>query len=200
MKIFTILICQICLIVGTSGFVFAVDSTPSAATPSAKAQDLLDRVATKVAQIANQQKRTYHGVVKSTGTNSYSLTTDEGDRTIVTNDATNFYRTKAGKRSPSDFKGIKIGEDIAAIGTIDPNNKSMTAKQVIQKIKRTIFVGKVETVDKSVVTVTGTKIDLADSNYDSKEIAVGKLIFILAHTKDPKTGIYSSLKVLIINK
>ena len=201
--------------------VYAIDSTMSAAeaTPTAvvakttpvekKAQDLLDRVATKVAQIATATKRTYHGKIKSVGTTSYTIVTPEGDRTIVTNDATDFYRIKASKRSTTDFAGIKKDEDIVAIGTIDPSNKSMTASQVIAKIKRTVIAGPIENVTGTVVTIDGNKVDIADASYQAMDsegkITVAKIgdfkegqtAFLLAHS--PEGGTYSSLKALVIS-
>ncbi len=196
---------------------FAVDSTvSSAATPSAakvtpvekKAQDLLDRVATKVAQIADSDKRTYHGVIKSVGTETYTITTSEGDRQIATNDATEFFRIKASKKSETDFAGIKKGEDIVVIGTIDPATKTMTAKQIITKIKRTVFAGPITAVEKNIITINGTKIDLSDASYEQmdadgkitvakvSDFQTGKTAFVLAHS--PEDEVYSSLKALVI--
>lgn len=205
------------LILHLSSFIFpvyAVDATPAAvATKSAtpvekKAQDLLDRVATKVAQLATTTKRTYHGTIKSVGKSSYVITTPEGDRTIETNDATDFYRIRAGKRSETNFAGIKKDEDIVAIGAIDPGNKTMTASQVITKIKRTIVIGPIETLDKSIATVKGAKVDLTDASYQKIDLAgkisaatladfkVGSTVFLLTHS--PEDGIYSSLKALVV--
>lgn len=188
--------------------VLAAEATPSATPIEKKAQDLLDRVATKVAQLATTSKRTYHGKIKTVGKTSYVITTSEGDRTIETNDATEFYRIRASKRNDTDFAGIKKDEDIVAIGAIDPATKTMTANQVVTKIKRTVVAGPIESLDKNVATVKGTKVDLSDASYqkigsDGKittatlgDFKSGSIVFLLAHS--PEDGVFSSLKALVI--
>lgn len=190
--------------------VIAVESTPSATPIEKKAQDLLDRVATKVAQLATTTKRTYHGKIKSVGKSSYVITTSEGDKTIETNDATEFYRIRASKRSTTDFAGIKKDEDIVAVGALDPTSKAITANQVITKIKRTVFAGPIESLDKNIATVKGTKIDLSDASYQKVDtegkittaalgdFKSGSIVFLLAHS--PENGVYSSLKALVISQ
>lgn len=186
-------------------------SIPKTVTPiEKKAQDLLDRVATKVAQLADAKKRTYRGVVSSAGTNSYTISSPEGNLTVNTSGATEYFRIKAGKTSETNFAGIKKGDDIVAIGTIDPADRSMTAKQIITKIKRTIFYGPITAAEKNVITIDGTKIDLKDASYEQLDLDTGKIAaakvsdfqtgktaFVLAHS--PENGVYSSLKALIIS-
>ncbi len=186
----------------------AQQATPSATPIEKKAQDLLDRVATKVAQLATVSKRTYHGKIKTIGSNSYVITTSEGDRTIDTNDATEFYRIKANKTSETNFAGIKKDEDIVAVGAIDAGNKTMTATQVITKIKRLAVVGPIEAITDEIITVKGTKVDLADASYQKinsegkvetatiDDFTKGAIVFLLAHS--PEDGVYSSLKALVI--
>lgn len=205
---------------------FAATSTQSAettATPSSKvspiekkAQDLLDRVATKVAAIVDGNKRTYHGKIKSVGDDTLTLTTPDGDKKITTNDATEFYRIRASKTSDTDFKGLKVGDDLVAIGTIDPNSSTMTASQIIAKIKRHVFIGSIQDITTENVAKLKTltndtvDVDLSDASYstfgtDGKVVTAkladftkGKTIFVIAHSPDEKTGVYSSLKALIL--
>ncbi|KKU91854.1 MAG: hypothetical protein UY21_C0009G0045 [Microgenomates group bacterium GW2011_GWA1_48_10] len=197
----------------------------SAATPSAqtsttsgsKAQELLNRVSDKINQIADKTRRTYHGPVKSTTASAHIISTPEGDKKIITNDATSFYRFKAGRRTEIEFKNIKTGDDVSAIGTIDPQNGDMTAKQVTAKIHRYNYVGTPDSVNKGIATITlpdnsQIKVDLSDA-LTLKKIIDGKIspaklanfktgntIFVIAHSPDAKTGMYSSLKALILTK
>ena len=206
--------------------VLAVTSTPSAtatasaktaSTSGSKVQDLLNRVSDKVTKLTDKMRRTYHGPVKSSSDETYVVTTSEGEKKITTNNATDFFRIKAGKRSTIDFDGIKAGDDIVSIGTIDSQTTDMTAKQVIAKIHRSNFVGTISAVDKSIVTITlpdktTVKVDLSNA-LTYEKIVNGKIhtaklsdfvtestIFVIAYSPDAKTGIYSSLKALTFSK
>ncbi len=192
-------------------------ATKSAETENSKAKELLDRVATKVAELTNRSRKTYTGVIRSLGKTSLVLTTSEGERPVTTNDVTDFYRFRAGKISEVGFSTLKVGDDLAAIGTIDPANNELTAKQIIVKIKRLNVVGVIESLEKSTLTIKDsagatTKVDLTDAvslkKITSEEIQTAKLtdfasgsaVAVIAHTPDPKTGVYSALKALIWTK
>lgn len=201
--------------------VSAATATPSSQTASTsaqnKAQELLKRVADKVSAITTQNRVSYWGKIKQVGTAAYTITTQDGDKVITTNDATSFYRIKAGTRSDVEFKDLKVGDDIAAIGTVDPSNGTMTAIDVIAKIQRYVYVGQITDVTKGIATITladnsQVKVDLTDA-ISYRKIVAGKIIsaklaefqkdatiFVLAYSPDPKTGIYSSLKALMLNR
>lgn len=221
MKKFSLLICLISLICLIGKPVYAVvTSTPSAksaTTSGDKVQDLLNRVSDKVTQITEKMRRTYHGSVKTVSTSTITIETSGGNRNIVTNDATDFFRFRAGNKTTIDLKGIKADDDIVAIGTIDPQTTDMTAKQIIAKIHRANFAGTITSMDKSVATITLTdntqvKVGL-DSALTYKKVLDGKIvpakladftinntIFVIAHSPDLKTEVYSSLKALYIVK
>ena len=192
--------------------VYATSSTPSAA------QDLLDRVATKVATLTSKLRRVFTGKVKSVGTTSYIVTTSDGDKTVTTNDVTSFFKIRAGSRSEINFSAIKTGDDIAAIGTVDPNTFEMTAKQVISKVRRYNIVGTITAVDKTIYSVqeiggSVTKLDFSDAitlqsldqvgKFTTAKLAnfkSGDVVFAIAYISDPKSDILSPLKVLLLEK
>ncbi len=128
-------------------------STPSAAPINPTAQELLDRVATQVAQLANQLQKVYVGTITSVGTSSYIITTPDGDKTVGTNDVTTFYRIRSGNTTSVTFDSLKSGDDISAMGNIDPQTNAMTAREIIAKIKRFNIVGKIATVSGTILTV-----------------------------------------------
>lgn len=200
---------------------FAATSTPSAvstpsAKPESKVQDLLDRVSDKVTKLTEKMQRTYHGPIKSISTTTITLTTSEGSKNVITNDATDFFRIKAGKQSTTDLKGLKSGDDISVIGTIDPQTTDMTAKQIVAKIHRSNFSGTIQNVEDTIATITlpdnsTVKVDLDGTKLEkvsSGKIIPAKLsdfvenstIFAIAFSPDSKTGVYSSLKALALNK
>jgi hypothetical protein len=210
--------------------VVAVTATPAAvATTSAKtgtasgsvtnkAKDLLDRVATKVAEIVQNERHSYSGTIKSKSAKaSFVLTTpDSGDVTVTTNDATDFYRVRSGSQTDTNFASLKVSDDLAAIGTIDPQSKEMTARQIIVKIKRTNIAGVIESVDKNILTIKGQtggsiKVDLTDAitlekaGPDNKivkgkiaDFVTGQPVFAISYSPDSKTGTYSVLKAVTL--
>lgn len=192
--------------------VFATDSTPSAA------QDLLDRVATKVATLVSKLRRVYTGQIKSIGTRSIVVTTSEGDRTVTTNDITSFFKIRAGNRTEINFTTLKVSDDIAAIGTVDPNTFEMTTKQIIVKVRRYNVVGTIVSVDKTILSIQElfgptTKIDFSDAlslktiktdgTITSARLSTFKtddLVFIIGYLADPKDEALSVLKALRLEK
>lgn len=205
---------QICLIFITFITIirpiYAVDSTPSA-----KAQDLLDRVATKVAQLGTKFQKAYRGKIKTIGTTSIVISTQETDKSINTNDATAFYRFRSNTRTEINFTSLKVGDDITAVGTIDPATSDITARQIVAKIKRTNFVGKITSIDKSILTIDDSqKIDFSDAvslkmiatesgkivSAKESDFKIGSTIFAIIYSPDEKTGVFSVLKALTIQK
>ncbi len=203
-----------------SGRIWALDAsssaTPSAAAPiGQKAQDLLNQVATKVAQLSLKMQKSYHGQIKSIGDTSFVIGTAARDRTVSTNDATGFFRIRAGKRTEVNFQSFKIGDDIAAVGVIDPVSTDLTARQVIAKVARLNVVGTIKSIDPTNYVITASdgtdvKIDLSGvplKKIDAKgkivsakpaDFALNSEVFAIAVSPDPDTGIYSVLKALTI--
>lgn len=169
--------------------IFAVDSTRSA------------EIYNKVLKIAEDTavKRTYSGTVKSQGTTSLVITTAEGDKTVTTNDVTSFFRIRAGNRTEINFKALKPGDDLVALGNIDPQTGEMIARQIIAKVKRQNLVGTLNSLG---------KIDLTDAvlkRFQNGKIALAKsadfkpesFVFIMAYQPDPTSPSLSALKALV---
>lgn len=190
--------------------VFAAD-----ATPSAKTQDLLDRVTTKVAELTNQLRRTYSGKIKSLGTISITLGTPDGDRAITTNDVTGYFRIRGGNRSEISFSALKVGDDIVGTGTVDPQNNEMTAIQIIAKVQRYNLVGTISDINKEVITVTDfsgktSLVDLSDTvnlkkidafrkiqTAKTTDFTKGSYVFVIGYLLDTNATQYSTLKALV---
>lgn len=177
------------------------------------AQELLDKVATKVAELTAKQRNIYVGTIKTAGTVSYTVTTGDGDKTVTTTEGTNFYRIRAGNRTDATFKSIKASDDIGAVGTIDPQTGEMTAKQVIAKIQRQNIVGVIESLGKDgAASISGTRIDLTSAGTLKKvdkagkistakvaDFAAGNVAFVIAYASD-NSGVLSSLKAMVLSK
>lgn len=204
------LIFLICLILGASP-AWAVDSTPSA-----KAQDLLDRVATKVAQLSQKLQKAYIGKIKSLGTTTFVITSPDGDHAITTNDATSFFRIRAGNKTEVNFSALKIGDEVSAIGTIDPATSDLTARQIIAKIERRVVAGTIQEINGQIYTVllfdgSTAQLDFTDTGTFKKivsgkilaakqaDFTVGFQIFTIAYRPDDAQTL-SVLKALTVQK
>lgn len=181
--------------------VFAETATPSAS------QELLDRVATKVATLAEKMKKATAGEITSVGSKSFFI----GDTKINVSEVTTYYKIKAGNRTTIDFKNLVKGDDAAVIGTLDSATGEITARQVIVKIQRLTLSGKVTIIDakKNIYTLDGKEAEIdsttavktatAAAILKSKysDIKVGDNLIIYGYYVKPSTPL-TTLKALII--
>ncbi|MCL4389808.1 MAG: hypothetical protein M1484_03565 [Patescibacteria group bacterium] len=177
----------------------AVDATPSGNS------DILDQLASKAAQLTQGFRRVYTGEIKSVGTTSYTVTTNSGDKLVTTNDATSFFRYRANKHTEINFSALKNGDDLAAIGTIDPQTGEMTAKQIIAKVHRYNIVGLVQSRTDMVFTIKETsgkisKVDLSGLTTNPASIKNGDFIGVIAYVSDPNSDTLTSLRVVDFTK
>jgi predicted aconitase with swiveling domain len=167
-------------------------------TPSSKTQDLLSRVATKVASLATKLKRGYFGTVKSVSDKTIIVTIDNTDKTVtVDQDLTTAYKYKSGVRSELSLKNIKNGDDVSIIGTIDPTTSEIAGRQIIVKTKRQALAGKLSDLGKIDLKTAAwvKKIDAAGKIISGKisEIKPDTQVFVVAYSTD--SGL-SALKII----
>lgn len=187
-----------------------------AATSSARSLEIQNQVDKLVTKISDDLKRTYVGKIRSVGTSSVIIGTDEGDRTVSTNEVTSVYRVRSGNRAEVTFNSLKSGDELTAFGTIDPGNMEMTAKQIIAKIHRYAIAGAVTAAQDNVLTIkefTGaeTKVDISSAVALKKNLGtvfstakladfkVGATVFITAYTDPADPTTLQGLKALIIS-
>jgi hypothetical protein len=171
-------------------FLAAATIATSPAAISPRAQEILEKVTDKISQMADQLKKVYVGKIKTVGTTSLVITTSQKDRTISTNEATSFYRIRAGNRTEINFKNLKVGDDISAVGTIEATSFEMTARQIIVKVHRQNVVGTIETNEANVITVrelggSTIKANLSDAPILKKNLGT---VWQNAKLSDFKTG------------
>jgi hypothetical protein len=181
--------------------VFAAAATESAA------QNLLDRVATKVASLAEKLKTGAAGEITEIANKIIFLK----DQKILTSEATVYYRIKAGNRSTIDLKNLAKGEDIAVVGIADAATGEITARQIIAKVQRLVLTGRVTDIDKkkNLYTIDGKEAEIDAVTIVKKatasgllktkytEIAVGDNLIVYGYYSKP-TEPLTALKALII--
>lgn len=158
-KVALFLVFTICYLLPTTS-VLAVSSTEGAAskeatTPAKKEQikELRERLATRVAELRQTLRKAYNGEIKSISGKTIILVTASGERTIVTNEETLFFRIGPAGRKKISLSDLKVGEKIAAFGQISQleplagNQGELTARVIIAKVLPINIEGKVTAVD-----------------------------------------------------
>lgn len=157
LSIFTIL-------VFTTSFVQAADvATPSATGVIDKLKQiemLKEKIATKVAQLRENEKSGVSGKVKSVGDTTITLTTKTGEKTVSFLEDTIFFKMTDGVKSdPLDYKqakNLKEGDTLAVLGYFDSSHNTFSAKYVYLSTSPTHLMGKIADIDKANYTITAT--------------------------------------------
>jgi hypothetical protein len=191
----------------------AASSTPSAtATPSARAQEILQRV---LAKSAETPRHTFLGKIKTLGTSSIVIASPDGDKTISTTNATSFYRYRSGNRTETNFSNLKVGDDLVAIGAVDPASNQMTAFQIVAKVHRYNLIGIIESANNGIISLkefggSVSQIDLNDAVTLKKNVGTifstaklpdfkpGVVAAVICYT-NPTTSTLSSLRATVVN-
>ncbi len=163
----------------------------SESTPASKAKsEILNRaaeIATQSAQLASGQ---YIGTIEKIGKQTISLKTDIDTRTIVVDSETKFVQSP--RKAFLKITDLEAGDNIIALGSIDPNNV-LTARVIIIKpttasIPSQVTYGIIESMDqtKKIITLKNPRTSLIST------IAVNRLTELkIGRAKNP---IFSDLK------
>lgn len=158
----------------------ATNSAQTTATSSSKAKEILDKINNKANQLGLNQKRIYHGKIRSLGNNSISLLTDDGDIYAETSEATNFYRLRANQKTTIEFKNLKIGLDLTITGTMDESTNTLLTRTVVDKIRRIHLFGRVSEIKRDYVLLA-----LADGT--KKEVDISSVVNIKKYNSKNNT-------------
>lgn len=140
--------------------VMAVKPSPdSEATPPGKnkqeqIKELRERLATKVAELREKARRAWHGEIKSISEKTILVTTKFGEKKIITDEETKFFKIGAGRKREIGLKDLVVGEKIVALGQVDQEKDEMAAKVIIAHVFPVNINGKVTAVDTEGGTIT----------------------------------------------
>ncbi len=142
-----------------TGTVWAATASPSAtATPTGKAaqiEDLKERLATKVAELRQTQKKAVFGLVKAITVSTVTIETPTKDLKIDLPDEIVVYQTVNGKRTKLAASNIEKDDVVAIFGDHDTTLDLLTAKVVIiQSAAPSRISGTVSAIDKTDFTLT----------------------------------------------
>ncbi|MEK7565666.1 MAG: hypothetical protein AAB506_01315, partial [Patescibacteria group bacterium] len=121
---------------------------------TSSAQELRDQLEKKVVEIAKNYQKPLNGKITSLGAKTIAVKTPEGDKTVYVSEATLYHRIRSGNKTTIELKALKTGDDISALGTVDPATNELSAKQIIAKIQRINVFGQVSEIDKKKGLIT----------------------------------------------
>ncbi len=138
----------------------AVKSASSSATPKSaiaqedKIKSLKERLATKVAEIRENQKGVVWGTIKQSRNTELTLVTNKEDVIVVFNeDDTIIKEITTGKLTETTIKAIKPNLHATIFGLIDAQEKKVDAKYILLKSQSIAVVGIVTEKDAAANTV-----------------------------------------------
>lgn len=152
-KSLLIIIFIIVIIIIKTQAVFAATATDSA--KEAQSQELLQKLATRTAELRAGMRKSLFGEIKSvTADGKIILTTKNGEKTVNTNDSTNFFRISLLGRKEINFSSLVTGEQISVFGLAQEITGEFNTKVVVAKILPVNLIGKVSDIDLKNGTLT----------------------------------------------
>ncbi|MBI4136953.1 hypothetical protein HY469_02720 [Candidatus Roizmanbacteria bacterium] len=113
-----------------------------------KINDLKERLATRVAELRAQNKRSFYGVIKEKDETSLVLLYEDEEIPIAVDDETAYYSLdSAGKQSDATIDSFELGETATVFGQLDLDNKTVIATYLYEQQLALIDHGAVTEVD-----------------------------------------------------
>ena len=183
-------------------------------------EDLKDRLATKVAQLRQTQKKAVYGTIKSKSISTFVVETKTKDMKIELTDNIKVFQMLKGKRTALTIEDIAKGDVVSVFGEYDMTLEIMKASVVwIENTKPIYFVGSIKDTNKTdysftintkdgvtmtidIETITATL--LWDGNTKTKagfsKLTAGDVV-VISGTKNPKIeNRISALRVVSLGK
>lgn len=119
---------------------------------------LKEKIATKVAQLRENEKGAISGTIATIDGNKITLTTKSGQSTISYSEDTVFFTMTEGKKSdPQDAsfaEKFKTGDLLAAFGYFESSRTTLSIKYIYLVTQPLHFIGKIADKDQSNFTIT----------------------------------------------
>lgn len=138
--------------------VLAAQPTASASANQSSADDkskeLLERLATRVAELRQMSHKAYSGNLKSINAKTIILTAIQGEKTVITDENTVFFRIDANGKREINLSSLKMDDYIAAFGQVELEKSEMKGKIIIAKEPSLAINGRAIDVDTENGTIT----------------------------------------------
>lgn len=199
--------------------VWAQTATPSAQKSSVKVDDLMDRLATRVAQLSKTQKKAITGTVNTVSISSFTLETATKNYKIELPDTLKVFQMIKGKRTELSQEDIAKGDIVTAFGGYDETIDTLRASVVwiepakplfklvgiVDAVDKTDYSFTVKTLEKQTITIdfeTSSKLSIFDGTEIGKggfsKIVPKTYVLIAASSVPNKTNRYSATRILLL--
>ncbi len=132
-----------------------VSPTPSTSINAEKIQDLKDKLATKVAELRENQTRGFLGEIASKNSTSFTLVTaEEKEVKVRYSEDTFVYDLTGSKKTEKKLTDLTNLQSAAVIGLYDATENILSAKSIYLQNMYLYFTGEVVVVDKDNATLT----------------------------------------------
>lgn len=139
----------------------SVSATTASPTPDGaieklkQIEQLKEKIATKVAELREKDKRAVAGNVKKITGTSFLIADRKGNEyTISYSDDTTFYAVTVGEKKETSAKKIKEDDTIVVFGYTATDKTTLSAKYVYQETPLKRIIGKIVDIDKTNFTIT----------------------------------------------
>ena len=136
------------------GSVVAATASP---TPTSAMDDLKERLATKVAELRQTQRKAIYGIVKTVTLSTFTVETATNDLKIELTDDIKFFQMIKGKRTELTTEDLAVDDMVTVFGEFDIGLDLLAAKVVvIQSAPLVRVLGAVKSIDTEEFTATLT--------------------------------------------
>jgi len=157
-KLFITLLLALVLVISSIGLAQesspAASPTPGSSIDELKIQQLKDKLATKVAELRENQTRGFLGEIASLSKTSFTLVTSDKEIKVRLSEDTLVSDLTGTKKTDKKIQDLKNLQTAGIIGLYDDQENILSAKIVMLQNMYKIYVGVVALVDKDNATLT----------------------------------------------
>ena len=142
-------------------------ASPSATIDTDKVKALKDKLATKIAELRENQTRGFFGEISNIAKTSFTLVTNLGEVKVRFSEDSLIFEL-GDKRTEAETKDLKNTLSAAVLGLFDADASQLTAKVIFLQSHAKHFSGTLTDVDKvnGVISVKGTKDEILNFDYE----------------------------------
>lgn len=181
---------------------------------------LKEKIATKVAELREQEMAAIAGTVRSVGEDTMTISSSKGERIITLSADVQVFLLSDSSRKESTTDTIKQGDTVAAIGYVESAKQTLVASYIyIQNRTLSNFSGKISDIDRTNFTITvkskqqkllvdiekNTRTTMYDRKKDAmvrlgfSKLSVGDVVHVAATPNAKEENRFSAIRIAALN-
>lgn len=138
-----------------------------------KIKALKEKLATKVAELRENQTRGFYGEIASLNKTSFTLATTSGEIKVRISEDTLVFKFVKGKKTPAKITDLKNNLSASVLGIYESDLNQLTAKIIFLETLPKFLSGKVAEIDKNkaVITITRKNGDKTSLDYEKSTLS-----------------------------